>query len=39
MKGAMVKIAGTAMAELKAPMTTVKGDGILIVKGGVTMIN
>ncbi len=39
MKGAMIKIAGTGMAELKAPMTTVKGDGVLILKGGVTMIN
>lgn len=38
-KGMMVKIEGTVMAELKAPMSTVKGDGILIVKGGITLIN
>ena len=38
-KGTTVKIAGQAMAEVKSPMTTVKGDGILTLKGGVTMIN
>lgn len=38
-KGTMVKIEGAAMAEMKAPMTTVKGDGMLILKGGLTMIN
>ncbi len=38
-KGAMIKIEGTAMAQLKSPMTTVKGDGILTLKGGLTMIN
>ena len=27
------------MAELKAPMTTVSGDGMLTLKGGVVMIN
>jgi type VI secretion system secreted protein VgrG len=39
MKGAMLKLEGTGMSELKAPMTTVKGDGMLVVKGGLTMIN
>lgn len=38
-KGMMVKIEGTAMLEAKAPMSTVKGDGMLILKGGLTMIN
>ena len=38
-KGIMVKIEGTAMLEAKAPMSTVKGDGLLILKGGLTMIN
>lgn len=38
-KGMMVKAQGTAMAEVKAPMTTVKGDGMLTLKGGITMIN
>jgi type VI secretion system secreted protein VgrG len=37
--GTMIKAAGTAMAELASPMTTVKGDGMLTVKGGLTMIN
>ena len=38
-KGLMVKIEGTTMLEGKSPMTTVKGDGMLTLKGGVTMIN
>ncbi|MDT1062311.1 type VI secretion system tip protein TssI/VgrG [Paracoccus sp. CPCC 101403] len=38
-KGAMIKVEGTAMIEAKAPMTTVKGDAILILKGALTMIN
>lgn len=38
-KGIMVKIEGTAMLEAKAPMSTVKGDALLILKGGLTMIN
>jgi type VI secretion system secreted protein VgrG len=38
-KGVMVKIEGSAMSEMKAPMTTIKGDGMLTAKGGVTMIN
>lgn len=38
-KGLMIKIEGTAMLEAKAPMSTVKGDAILILKGGMTMIN
>jgi len=38
-KGLMIKIEGTTMAEMKSPMTTVKGDGMLTLKGGITMIN
>lgn len=38
-KGIMVKIEGSAMFEAKSPMSTVKGDGLLILKGGLTMIN
>lgn len=38
-KGLMVKIEGTTMFEAKAPMSTVKGDAMLILKGGMTMIN
>jgi type VI secretion system secreted protein VgrG len=38
-KGIAVSIAGEASLDAKAPMTTVKGDGVLTLKGGVTMIN
>jgi type VI secretion system secreted protein VgrG len=38
-KGMMIKIEGTAMAEVKSPMTTIKGDGMLTAKGGIVMIN
>ena len=37
--GTMVKITGQAMAQMASPMTTVKGDGMLTLKGGITMIN
>ena len=37
--GMMIKIEGSAMLEAKAPMSTIKGDGLLILKGGLTMIN
>ncbi|VDC32775.1 type VI secretion system Vgr family protein [Pseudogemmobacter humi] len=37
--GTIVKIEGTAMLEAKAPVSNIKGDGVLILKGGVTMIN
>lgn len=39
LKGIMVKIEGTAMAQMKAPMTQVNGDGMLMCKGGIVMIN
>lgn len=38
-KGLKVKVEASTMAELKSPMTTVKGDGILTLKGGLTIIN
>ena len=38
-KGLMIKVEGTAMVEAKAPMTTVKGDAMLTLKGGLTLIN
>ncbi|WP_343115927.1 type VI secretion system Vgr family protein [Ostreiculturibacter nitratireducens] len=37
--GTMVKIKGKAMLEAQSPMTTVKGDALLTLKGGLTMIN
>lgn len=39
MEGTMISVTGKATAEVKSPMTTVKGDGMLIAKGGVVMIN
>ncbi|MEP6491153.1 MAG: type VI secretion system tip protein TssI/VgrG [bacterium] len=38
-KGMKVSIEGSVQTEVKAPMTTVKGDGMLTLKGGITMIN
>jgi len=38
-KGMMISIQGQIQAELKSPMTTVSGDGMLTVKGGIVMIN
>ncbi len=38
-KGMMVSIEGQATLEAKSPMTTVSGDGMLTLKGGITMIN
>jgi type VI secretion system secreted protein VgrG len=38
-KGIMVNIEGTASAEMKGKLTTVKADTILTVKGATTMIN
>ena len=38
-KGLKVSLQGSVMLEAKAPMTEVKGDAALILKGGVTMIN
>jgi type VI secretion system secreted protein VgrG len=37
--GVMIKIAGQAMAQVKSPMTTVSGDGMLTLKGGIMMLN
>ncbi len=38
-KGMMVTIEGKTKLDAKSPMTTVNGDGILTLKGGLTMIN
>lgn len=38
-EGMMIGITGQATADMKSPMTTVKGDAMLTLKGGVTMIN
>ncbi|MEY3760634.1 MAG: type secretion system tip protein VgrG, partial [Pseudomonadota bacterium] len=38
-KGIMVKVEGSAMLDAKSPLTTVSGDGMLTLKGGLTMIN
>lgn len=38
-KGLMVKIEGSAMTNIKAPMTQIDGSGMLMMKGGIAMIN
>lgn len=38
-KGIAVKVEGLALAEVKAPATRVNGDGMVQVRGGITMIN
>ncbi len=38
-KGIMIKIEANAMLDAKSPMTQVNGDGMLILKGGITLIN
>ncbi|MFN9040598.1 MAG: type VI secretion system tip protein VgrG, partial [Planctomyces sp.] len=38
-KGIMVKVEGSASAELTSLLTTVASDGILTVKGAMTKIN
>jgi type VI secretion system secreted protein VgrG len=35
----MIDIKGTGTVNVSAPMTTVKGDGMLTLKGGITLIN
>lgn len=37
--GTLVKMAGRALVELEAPMTTVKADGMLTLKGGIVLLN
>jgi type VI secretion system secreted protein VgrG len=39
MKTTIFQTEGTASADVKAPMTTVKGDAMLTLKGGMTLIN
>ena len=38
-KGMTIKIEGQITAEMKSPMTTIKGDAILTAKGGLVMVN
>jgi len=38
-KGVMVTAEGQAMTQVKAPMVQVNADGMLTLKGGITMIN
>jgi type VI secretion system secreted protein VgrG len=38
-KGMTIKIQGQIKTEVKGMMTDIKGDGMLTVKGGITMIN
>ncbi len=38
-KTTMFKLNAKATADIKSPMTKVKGDGVLTLKGGVTLIN
>ena len=38
-KGMVVKIQGDVKVDLKSPMTTVSGDGMMTVKGGLVKIN
>jgi type VI secretion system secreted protein VgrG len=39
MKGAMLDLKADGKADLVSPMTTVKGDGMLTLKGGIVMLN
>jgi type VI secretion system secreted protein VgrG len=39
LEATMINIKAGAMLEAKSPMTTVKGDGILTLKGGMVLIN
>jgi type VI secretion system secreted protein VgrG len=38
-KGMNVKVEGQIQTEVKGTMTNIKGDGMLMIKGGMTMIN
>jgi type VI secretion system secreted protein VgrG len=35
----MIKLAGETMLDMKAPMSSLKGDGMLTLKGGIMMLN
>ena len=39
LKGMIVKLEGETMIDVKAPMTTIKGDGMLTLKGGLVSLN
>jgi type VI secretion system secreted protein VgrG len=38
LKGLLITIEGNALAQMKAPMTRINADGLLQLKGGLTMI-
>ncbi|MDP5217208.1 type VI secretion system tip protein TssI/VgrG [Ruegeria sp. 2205SS24-7] len=38
-KGPMIAVTGDAKCDVKSPLTTVEGSGVLTLKGGVVMIN
>ena len=38
-KGTMIKIEGSGMFDAKAPMAKLSGDGMVMLKGGIIMIN
>ena len=38
-KSVAIKIQGDAKVDISAPLTSCKGDGMLTLKGGMTMIN
>ncbi|MCC6244876.1 MAG: type VI secretion system tip protein VgrG [Gemmatimonadaceae bacterium] len=38
-KGMVVTLEGTSVARVSAPTTLVNGDGLVVIKGGITMIN
>jgi type VI secretion system secreted protein VgrG len=37
--GIIIKLSGQAMLDVKSPLTSVNGDGMLILKGGLVMLN
>jgi type VI secretion system secreted protein VgrG len=38
LKGLLIKLEGALMTQIKAPMVHVNADGMLMLKGGLTMI-
>jgi type VI secretion system secreted protein VgrG len=39
LKGIMIKLQGQAMVQAQGPMVQVSADAMLMLKGGITMIN
>ena len=38
-QGPVIKLKGAGMIKAQSPMTQVKGDAMLVLKGGLTLIN